>query len=110
MVGVTAIAAALAVTAALAGETEQKIPVSNLPKNVVAIVKVICPGGTMLSAEKEVETEGGKVRIEYEVTVRQQNGKVVEIEIVLDRAGNIRKVQVEDDDDDDEDDDDDDDD
>ena len=103
--GLAAIAVvALAVTAALAEENEQRVPVKDLPKKVVALVKLVCPGGTILSAVKEVEREGRRVEIEYEMKVRQQDGSIVEVEVELDQAGNVRKVQVAEDDDDDDDD------
>ena len=102
--GVVAIAlATVAATGALAEEREEKIPVKKLPRNVVAVVKVVCPGGTILSAVREIETERGKTVIEYELKVKQPGGKIVEVEVELDKAGNIRKVEVGDDDDDDDD-------
>ena len=98
------VAVTLAATSAPAEENDEKVPVKDLPKNVVAIVKVVCPEGTILSAEKEVQEKDGRVTVEYDVKVRQADGKVVAVEVVLDKGGNIRKVQVGEDDDDEEDD------
>jgi len=92
-------------TWASAEDNEEKVPVKNLPKQIVAIVKAVCPGGILLSAERETDRRTGGV--EYEVKVKQTDGKIVEVEVVLDKAGKIRKVQVGEDDDDDDDDDDD---
>jgi len=90
---------------ASAEDNEEKVPLKALPKNVVAVVKAVCPGGKMLSAEREVEREHGKTITEYEVKVKRVDGKIVEVEVELDAKGNIRKVQVGEDDDDDDDDD-----
>ena len=84
-------------------EGDDTVAVKDLPANVVAVVGAVCPGGKIVSAEKEVERKGGKVTIEYEVKVAQPDGKIVEVEVELDKAGKVRKVQVGDDDDDGED-------
>jgi len=104
VVVMTVLAMAALLTAAARvpeAENEEKVAVKDLPRNVLAVVKAVCPGGKILSAEKETDRKTGQV--EYDVKVRQEGGKVVEVEVVLDKAGNVRKVQVGEDDDDKED-------
>ena len=96
-----AIAAPVLAAVWVAEDNDEKVPLKDLPKNVVAVVKAVCPGGQLLSAEKEPDRKTGG--IEYDVKVKQADGKVVEVEVVVDKSGNVRKVQVGEDDDDDKD-------
>jgi hypothetical protein len=92
-----------------AEEREEKVPIKDLPKKVVAAVKALVPEGTMLSAEKEAVKGKPGIVVEYDVTVRTKEGKVVEVEVFLDKDGNVKKSRIEEEDDDEGDDDDDDD-
>ncbi|MHC4915645.1 MAG: PepSY domain-containing protein [Planctomycetota bacterium] len=101
VVSATFLAAALWVSAAGAGETEEKVPLSKVPEVVKAAALKAVPGIVLTGAEKEVEN--GKVVYELEGTVR---GKKYEIEVTPE--GKVLEVEEDDDDDDDDADDDDD--
>ena len=108
VLGLMAFALLAMVVPAIANADEGKaIPIKDLPKAVLKAIEAVCPGGEIISAEKEVEEEDGKTTIEYEVKVKLASGKVVEVEIEMAKDGTIRKIEIEDADDDDDDDDDD---
>ncbi len=65
---------------------DEKVPVKDLPKAVVAAVKALYPNGTITEAEKD--TEDGKVVYEIEVT---SGGKEIDIELTAD--GKVLKIE-----------------
>ena len=68
------------------------IPVGSVPQSAIDAVMRAEPGGTILSAESEIEN-GVTV---FELHVRRQNGTVIEVEV--DAQGKILETELHDDD------------
>ena len=65
---------------------DEKVPVKNLPRAVLAAVKALYPNGTITEAEKD--TEDGKVVYEIEVTSGSK-----EIDVELSADGKVLKIE-----------------
>lgn len=76
----------------LEAETEEEIPLDQLPETVQGALKTLVKGGTLLEAERI--TEGDSTTYEVEV----QCGTVV-LELGMDGSGKVLSIQVEDEDD-----------
>lgn len=86
-----ALLAALTLTQASLLAKDVDIAVSELPKNIIEAVMKAHPGATLLSAEKDLKSDGSIQH--YEVKVRAGQ---VEKELTVLPDGTIQKIEQED--------------
>lgn len=76
---------------------EAPVPPADLPKVVGDSLKVIRPGGRVVSARKHTRAEGDKMRVEYELKLETADGEGLRADIRLTADGRIRRIEVRDD-------------
>ncbi|HUT36929.1 MAG TPA: hypothetical protein VNE39_25830 [Planctomycetota bacterium] len=79
-------------------ETSVEAPVAleEVPKGVVDALKLICPERSVVSAQKNTEARGDKVRVEFELKLRTADGKDCGAEVLLGDDGRIRRIEIKD--------------
>ncbi|CAN5195635.1 hypothetical protein BH10PLA2_BH10PLA2_30220 [soil metagenome] len=85
-----AVLAAMAVVVGMGRADEDKVPLDKLPKAITAAVKTRFPKGELVEAAKETSKDGDKVKVEYEVTVKENGAK---IDVILTPGGQITLME-----------------
>jgi hypothetical protein len=73
---------------------EADVPAADLPKVVGEALKLIRPGGRIVSARKETRSEGEKIRVEYDLKLETADGQGFEADIRLTADGRIRRIEI----------------
>jgi len=85
---------ATAPSLARAAEDERKkpVPVNELPADVVAVAKKLCPDGEITAAKREedVDDQGQLQEFDFDLTVTLKSGKVHEVEIDTTPEGKVK--------------------
>jgi len=87
---VICILSALSLTACFDKSAESKVPLAEVPSNIITIVQNTLPGISLSEAEKKVKGD----TVIYELEGKLINGKEYEIKIT--ESGTILKIELED--------------